>query len=73
MSLLGLVGRKGSGKDTVGDYLVARHAVPTRVGVNRRSSTTAPSSPCRPHARGGEPQAELAVQAAMVPSPRAWG
>ena len=25
MSLLGLVGRKGSGKDTVGDYLVARH------------------------------------------------
>jgi hypothetical protein len=25
MTLLGLVGRKGSGKDTVGDYLVARH------------------------------------------------
>ena len=48
-------------------------AVPTHVGVNRQGGMCFTSCTSRPHACGGEPEAQAAVGDIKAPSPRMWG
>ena len=47
--------------------------VPTRVGVDRLIASRSSSSSCRPHARGGGPDAGNLPLVQLRSSPRAWG
>ena len=52
---------------------IGHNGVPTRVGVNRMTSTVVALRLGCPHARGGEPDVMKAAAALAQLSPRAWG
>ena len=53
--------------------LIKKGVVPTPVGVNRKSSAFMRFLESGPHARGGEPGAELFLASFGKWSPRPWG